>query len=134
MAAPLTFTLPFPPSLNNCYANGKRGRFRTERYDSWIARAGAEILRQRPKKIAGPVLLTYEFGEPDKRRRDLGNLEKAPTDLLVSHGIIAGDHGAVVREIKLRWNADLDGMRVTIEPQFAVANAIKLCALTPNSG
>jgi Holliday junction resolvase RusA-like endonuclease len=114
-----TFTLPFPPSVNNLFMNGKHGRFRSQRYDSWIQEAGCEIMRQRPKKVAGPVILTYEFQEgKDKRKRDLGNLEKAPTDLLVSHGIISADDGSIVREIKLKWNAEVEGVRVTVSSIF----------------
>jgi crossover junction endodeoxyribonuclease RusA len=112
--------LPFPPSSNNLFATGKtRVRYRTQRYDSWIHEAGAEIMRQRPPKVSGPVILSYEFQEgQDKRKRDLGNLEKAVTDLLVSHGIIQGDDGSIVREIKLKWNPDVEGVRVTISSIF----------------
>jgi Holliday junction resolvase RusA-like endonuclease len=112
-----TITLPFPPSSNNLFVNGKRGRFRAPRYDSWIAHAGGEILRQRPAKFSGPVNLSYEFQEGvDRRRRDLGNLEKATTDLLVAHQIIRADDGSIVRKINLAWNPEVEGVRVTIEP------------------
>ena len=114
-----TFILPIPPSVNNLYVTGKYGRFRSQKYDSWINEAGAEIMRQRPSKIAGPVILTYEFQEgKDKRKRDLGNLEKATTDLLVSHQIIEADDGSIVREIKLKWNAEVEGVRVTVASVF----------------
>jgi crossover junction endodeoxyribonuclease RusA len=117
MTAP--FLLPFPPSVNNLFANGKYGRYRTQRYDSWILEAGSEIRRQRPSKVDGPVILTYEFQEgQDRRKRDLGNLEKAVTDLLVSHEIIKADDGSIVREIKLKWNAEVIGVRVTVASIF----------------
>ena len=115
----ITFLLPFPPSTNNLFVNGKYGRFRSQRYDSWIQEAGAEIMRQRPSKAVGPVILSYELQEgQDKRRRDLGNLEKAVTDLLVSHGIIEADHGSIVREIKLKWDSGVSGVRVIVMPVF----------------
>lgn len=111
--------LPFPPSSNNLFINGKRGRFRSQKYDSWIMEAGNEILRQRPSKLAGPVVLDYVFQEGrDNRKRDLGNLEKATTDLLVSHRIIEADDGSIVRKINLSWAPDVEGVRVTIEPVF----------------
>jgi crossover junction endodeoxyribonuclease RusA len=113
------FTLPFPISINAMFADGKFRRHNSQRYDTWIMEATAEIYRQRPKKIAGPVTLLYEIQEgKDKRKRDLGNLEKGLTDLLVSHGIIQADDGSIVREIKLKWNPDVEGVRVTISSIF----------------
>jgi len=113
-------TLPFPPSVNNLFVNSKHGRFRSQRYDSWINNAGNEILRQRPAKITGPVNLTYEFQEGrDNRKRDLGNLEKATTDLLVALRIIEADDGSIVRRISLAWNPAIEGALVTIEPVFS---------------
>jgi Holliday junction resolvase RusA-like endonuclease len=115
-----SFILPMPPSVNGLWANSRNGgRFRTQRYDSWIYEAGAEIMRQRPKKHVGPVILSYEVQEPaGKRKFDLGNREKALTDLLVSHGIIQADDNTVVREIKLKWASDVEGVRVTVASIF----------------
>jgi Holliday junction resolvase RusA-like endonuclease len=120
-----SFILPMPPSSNGLFANGKHGgRFKTQRYCDWINEAGVEILRQRPKKLTGPVLLTYEYQEPaGKRKFDLGNREKAVTDLLVSHGIILADDNTVVREIKLKWAPDVEGCRVTVASFFASPEA-----------
>lgn len=111
--------LPFPPSLNNMFINGSRGRFRSQKYDSWIMEAGAEIMRQRPAKVAGPVNLIFEFQEGrDNRKRDITNLIKAPEDLLVKHGVIEADDGTIVRKVQANWNAEVEGVRVTIEPLF----------------
>ena len=111
--------LPFPPSTNNMFINGKHGRFRSQKYDSWIQEAGNEILRQRPSKVAGPVILSFEFQEGrDGRKRDISNLIKAPEDLLVSHGIIEADDGSIVRKISVAWNTEVEGVRVTVESIF----------------
>jgi Holliday junction resolvase RusA-like endonuclease len=115
----LSFILPFPPSSNNLFVNGKKGRFRSPRYEAWITQAGGEIMRQRPAKYSGPVNLIYEFQEGfDNRKRDLGNLEKATTDILVLHRIIEADDGSIVRKISLAWNPTIEGVRVLIEPVF----------------
>lgn len=116
----ISFILPMPPSVNGLWANSRNGgRVRTQRYDSWIYEAGAEIMRQRPKKFTGPVILSYEVQEPaGKRKFDLGNREKALTDLLVSHRIIEADDNTIVREIKLKWAPDIDGVRVTVSEFF----------------
>jgi hypothetical protein len=34
--------------------------------------------------------------------------------LLVSHGIIQADDNTIVREIKLKWTPDVEGVRVTV--------------------
>lgn len=110
--------LPMPPSSNGLFANGKNGgRFKTQRYCDWINEAGVEILRQRPAKLAGPVTLLYEVQRPKGRRFDLGNREKALTDLLVSHRIIQADDDTIVQEIRLKW-ADVEGVRVTVSQFF----------------
>lgn len=109
--------LPFPPSTNNLFINSRHGRFRSQKYDSWIMEAGNEILRQRPSKHDGQVFLSFEFQEGrDNRRRDISNLIKAPEDLLVSHGIIKADDQTVVRKIDLSWSPDVKGVRITIRP------------------
>lgn len=111
--------LPFPPSVNNLFINSSRGRFRSQKYDSWIMEAGNEILRQRPSKVVGPVNLIFEFQEGrDNRKRDVTNLIKAPEDLLVKHGIIEADDGSIVRKVEACWNAEIEGVRVTIESIF----------------
>lgn len=70
---------------------------------------------QRPLTVPGPVTLLYEVQEgKDNRRRDIGNLEKGITDLLVTYGVIEADHDKVVREIRLIWNRDVVGVRVTV--------------------
>ena len=108
-------TLPFPISVNAMFADGKTRRFKSQRYADWIAEAGYALKSQRPKSVPGPVTLLYEVQEgKDARRRDLGNLEKGVTDLLVDHGVIEADHDRIVREIRLIWNKDVVGVRVSV--------------------
>lgn len=117
-----TLILPFPPSINNMFVNGLRGRFPSQKYKDWIMEAGTEIMLQRPLKVTGPVNLTFEFQEGrDNRKRDVTNLIKAPEDLLVKHGIIEADDGSIVRRVEARWNADVEGVRVTVESIFKEA-------------
>lgn len=114
---PVVVTLPFPVSVNAMYSNGRSGRFKSPRYESWLTEAGYALMVQRPARVKGPVSLSYEVQDgSDGRRRDIGNLEKGATDLLVAHGIIEGDHDQIVREIILRWNRNVSGIRVTITP------------------
>lgn len=111
-----TIRLPFPPSTNNLFMTTKYGRARTQKYDSWIMEAGNEILRQRPPKFTGPVVLFFHFQENRKPRRprDVTNLIKAPEDLLVKHGIIEADDNSIVRGIEAYWADTAEGCEVTI--------------------
>lgn len=107
-------TLPFPPSVNNLFANSSHGRFTTPRYAAWKSDAYVELLRQ-PARFArhtGPVRVTYTFGRPDKRRRDVFNLEKAVSDFLVAHGILADD--TLIEHGTVQWGAE-PGVLVVIE-------------------
>lgn len=108
--------LPIPPSANNLFPTGKHGkRFISPEYDAWQTQAGYELNQQRSPRHAGKVEVSYEYGRfQDNRRRDIGNLEKAPTDLLVKHGIIEDD--CLIQRITLAWSDELPQgrMRVTI--------------------
>jgi Holliday junction resolvase RusA-like endonuclease len=50
---------------------------------------------------------------PDKRRRDLGNLEKPISDLLQSLGVIDDDSNA--RAINLQWVDAGEPITITVE-------------------
>lgn len=106
--------LPFPPSANNLFATKGRRRIRSERYISWTNVASAALLKQKPKRVRGPVALTILVENKTDRLRDLGNLEKAVTDLLVDYRIIDGDNYKTVRAINLAWSSSVCGCRVAI--------------------
>jgi Holliday junction resolvase RusA-like endonuclease len=115
----IVIRLPMPISSNNMFVNGQRGRFRSQKYDSWIQEAGTEIMRQRPPKCLGPCNLTFEFQEAkDRRKFDITNRIKPTEDLLVKHGIIEADDWSIVRKVTACFNAEVEGVRVTIEPLF----------------
>lgn len=111
----MIITLPFPVSVNGLYADGKYRRHKSQRYCDWLIEAGYALKAQKPPKITGQVILHYELQEGhDNRRRDLGNYEKCVTDLLVTHGVIEADDGRIVREIKMGWSKEVEGVRVKI--------------------
>jgi crossover junction endodeoxyribonuclease RusA len=93
--------LPFPPSVNNLFMNVARGgRIKTAKYRTWEKEADAF----RPSGIVrlnGDVIACYTFGRPDKRRRDVANLEKSVGDTLVRWGVLEDDCQIV--DIRLRW-------------------------------
>lgn len=112
----VTFWLPTPPSTNALFIVRGRRRVVSQVYREWrdtcLRDVTAYLIEDR---IPGPVELHYVVAE--NGRRDLGNYEKALTDLLVSAGVIEGDGCKIVRKITLEWSHDLDdGVTVTITP------------------
>jgi Holliday junction resolvase RusA-like endonuclease len=88
------------------------------RYRAWRKLAAGEVMAQRPAKVLGPYRITIVATRPDNRRRDLGNLEKAVSDLLQSMGIVRDDCDA--QSIRLTWSDSKPdpkgGVSITLEP------------------
>jgi len=121
--------LPFPPTVNNLFVNSRRtgGRFPSTQYKLWRREAARVLAGQAPLPRFGDakVVLTFSFGRPDKRRRDLFNYVKAPEDMLVEAGVIADD--SLVERGTVQWAAGVTGCRVEIEDwQMAVDDAARL--------
>ncbi len=109
--------IPFPPSTNNLFA-GKTKRFPSRRYKAWREEAVRIVVAQRPlPSFNAPVAITLSIGRPDKRKRDLDNLFKAPLDLLVEAGILADD--CLIHRLSASWAPDVVGCRVEIEQMAA---------------
>lgn len=107
-------TLPFPITVNAMFA-GKDRRYKSRRYADWCQEAGYALNKQNPIPVKGQVEILYEVQDgKDGRRRDLVNLEKGVTDLLVEHGVIEADHDLILREVRMKWNREVVGIRVTI--------------------
>lgn len=122
----IVLTLPFPPPSNNLFFNRRGGgRAPTERYASWQNAAGWDLKSQKPGKIAGPYEIELTFERKDKRKRDIGNLEKACSDLLVKHGVIEDDH--LAQKITLQWG-DVKGCRVVIREAWNFQSIGELAA------
>lgn len=104
--------LPIPPSVNAMYRNvpGK-GRVKTGAYKTWASAAGYSLLRQRPEKHKGDVILNLQFG-PRNKRADVSNLIKATEDLLVNMGVIEDDRFVV--SVLAAWNDSVDGALVEV--------------------
>jgi Holliday junction resolvase RusA-like endonuclease len=103
--------LPVPPTANNLFPTGKLGRrFTSPEYRAWKDEAGKSLLAQHRSKHPGRVRVTYEVARPLKKdgtqkRQDLGNKEKASSDLLVAHRVILDD--SLIEELVMRWADDL---------------------------
>jgi crossover junction endodeoxyribonuclease RusA len=94
-----TLYLPYPPSVNGLYS-GKARRFKSPKYKEWLKLAGLQNKRE-GEIVLPPYAVTYTFKRPDKRKRDVANLEKAVSDFLVSCKFIEDDH--LIDRITLQW-------------------------------
>ena len=108
--------LPFPPSANNLFPTNKKtgGRFPSEQYENWKIEAKVALYEQAPiPTIRGRVNVTYTFGRPDKRKRDVFNLEKVVSDFLKTQHVIEDD--SLIQKGTVQWADDMVGCRVEIE-------------------
>lgn len=112
-AAALHLTLPYPPSVNHYwrYVGGrplisKEGR----QYRTLIV---GEVRLLRLVKLRGRLNVRLEFFPPDKRRRDLDNLNKALLDAL-QHAGVYGDDSQIDRLELVRMRV-VRGGRTQIE-------------------
>lgn len=111
----IEITLPYPPSVNRLWRAKKGGGvYRSAEYVSWQKAAAWELAVQvKSRSIRGRYRLTIEAVAPDKRRRDLANLEKALSDALVAAHVIEDD--SLCQELHMRWVESGPPIRMIIE-------------------
>lgn len=105
------FHIPRPPSVNCLYANGTRRRIISKRYEEWLRHAGYVLNGQDRNTLHGPAIVSMVV---NKGRADLSNLEKAPLDLLVKHGVMGDDSQVVGLHMRHEESAG-DIMFITVE-------------------
>lgn len=123
-----TITLPYPPSVNNLFAqikspHGGYIRVKTQKYKEWARDAGLLLNAQRNtgKLVShqGRVSITIKATPPkDNRRRDLDNIAKAVLDLLVDSNIIIDDSRIEVLHLAWEREAQDVGVIVTVEDYY----------------
>lgn len=114
MAEVISLTLPLPPSVNAAYRNvAGRGRAKTRAYVDWLQHAALEVRRQAHGSIAGSYAFHLKATRPDRRPRDLGNLEKCAHDLCVSMGLVEDD--SLCRRIILEWSDEAPTKNATVK-------------------
>lgn len=97
------FLVPVSPSANNLFITTRQGRRVTSQaYEAWKAEAGWRIKLQQVQPLPGKSY-ALTIAAPINHVRDLGNIEKALSDLLVTMGIIKDD----------RWIDDIHLIRTT---------------------
>ncbi len=107
---PASFVLPWPPTVNTYYRN-VNGRM-------LISRKGREYRKAVCSTVSGvlprtwSVRLTINAWPPDRRKRDLDNLLKAPLDALKHAGIYADD--SQICDLRIIRRAVVSGGRLNI--------------------
>src|SRR5262249_16103565 len=108
----IELALPYPPSANRIWRRSGKRIHRSPQYVRWLERAGWQVISQRQGCIHGPYNISIAAVRPDKRKRDLGNLEKSISDLLVSIGTVEDDQ--LANEISIRWVTSVPPITVTL--------------------
>lgn len=108
--------LPYPPSVNH-YWRRVGARTLISRGGRAFRRAVCSILRlSGVRPLEGPVELVVDVYSPDRRRRDLDNLQKALLDAL-AHGGAYHDDSQIARLTIQRRHLVAGGkVRVRLEP------------------
>lgn len=104
--------LPYPPSANKLWTRSKYGMRKTDAYNAWLTLAASEARKQKPQAIEGPYHLSIQIVRPDLRRRDLDNIIKPTSDLLVCVGVIEDD--CYCEMITARWVTRGEGLYVRV--------------------
>lgn len=92
----LKLILPFPPSVNSAYRSIVRGKFATviisEKGRDYIKKVANKILIAGSPKLGDARLkVRVDVYPPDRRKRDLGNLDKLLFDSLQKAGVFDDD-------------------------------------------
>lgn len=104
-------TLPLVPSTNALTFNAKwGGRSKTQKYKDWIE-AATPIVERMPAVTRFPVQIdiTIRGTKGFSAASDIGNREKALTDLIVSLDKLPGDSRRYVKKITIEHVDDQPG-------------------------
>lgn len=114
-----TLQIPYPPTANNLFFNAGKRRVKTKAYDAWLAEALAVLREQRPRPVSGSYRLAVVVDRPDRRARDVTNLEKAISDALVKAGVIEDDSKCQSFTIAWAWDSIVKGGHVALRVEPA---------------
>lgn len=93
--------LPYPPSVNRLYRS-INGRSILSKVGRDYYRDVVPIAEASGINIRGPYALSITAHRPDRRKRDIGNLEKIVSDTLTKAGVIEDD--SLCEIIISRWS------------------------------
>lgn len=92
VVAPITFTMPIPPSVNQMFRNVRgKGRVKTGHYEAWRGHAATSLRLQHIAPIGGNVVVLFGV-ERQSAIADIDNRIKAMLDAIVAAKIIGDDN------------------------------------------
>lgn len=112
-----------PPSTNGLrksfVRDGKVVSAKSKEYAAWLNAAMWEVAAQKPGRVDGPysISIAAQRHWRSKRARDLDNLLKPLSDLMVKSSIVEDD--SLAESVSARWDDDLAGKAVVIIIQEA---------------
>ena len=99
--------------------NSRTGKYfisQSKIYKKFEQECGYFLLKYKNNKISYPVNLKCLFIVPDKRKRDLTNLENAIADILVKYEILEDDN----YNILAGWDGSRIIYRPKVEPEIVI--------------
>lgn len=107
----ITLHLPYPPSANHYKGRNTSGHRKTDYITkealAYIHEVGYSIFRFSGQCISTPCRQTIFVNPPDRRKRDVCNLEKVMNDALVKAGFLKDDK--LIYDHRAAWVLGEDG-------------------------
>jgi len=124
----IELTVEFPPSVNRLWrAVPGRGVIKSKIYREYMEKNLWIIKQQSTGKITGKYIISFEASRPDKRKRDLDNLIKPLSDLLVQSMVVECD--SLCEELSAKWVNNGSGVKIFIrEAQGPTGEVLSLSA------
>ena len=98
----LEVELPYPPSINHYWRRVGHKTLISREGRRFRASVVAILAAMRLQPLAGDLIVEVELYPPDRRRRDIDNVQKALLDALAHGGAYADDSQIVRLEITKR--------------------------------
>lgn len=119
-------SLPYPPSVNSYYRHVGRRVLISREGRVFRRRVCAILAAGRVRPLAGPLELEIDVHPPDRRRRDLDNVQKALLDALEKGGAY-GDDSQIARMV-IERKCPCPGGRVVVRLQEKAACPERNCS------
>ena len=108
----LEFELPFPPSMNHLWRRVGARTLLSRGGRAFRQTVGAILAARGVRPLDGPLEIVIDVHPPDRRRRDLDNLQKALLDALAHGGAYHDD--AQIARLSIERGAVVEGGRVRV--------------------
>jgi len=121
---PITYRLPYPPTVNHYWKDAifgkgpgaRRGRIRTPKAKAYCEAVVAVVWAEGfPPQLTltGPLRVEVIYRPPDRRKRDLDNLQKGLLDALGQSQVFVDDNQ--IWDFRAHWDLN-DAGQVIVEP------------------